>query len=85
MANVEMYINGEWTGKELEQMDVTNPATGETIASVPKGGSDEARAAVDAAAAALKEWRALTAEERSAYLFRWHQLPQTLCFLGPDV
>ena len=27
----------EWTGKELEQMDVTNPATGETIASVPKG------------------------------------------------
>ncbi|WP_271401798.1 NAD-dependent succinate-semialdehyde dehydrogenase [Salinicoccus roseus] len=74
MANVEMYINGEWTGKELEQMDVTNPATGETIASVPKGGSDEARAAVDAAAAALKEWRALTAEERSAYLFRWHQL-----------
>lgn len=74
MANFEMYINGEWTGKELEQMDVTNPATGETIASVPKGGSDEARAAVDAAAAALKEWRALTAEERSAYLFRWHQL-----------
>ncbi|MBY8909153.1 NAD-dependent succinate-semialdehyde dehydrogenase [Salinicoccus roseus] len=74
MANVEMYINGEWTGKELEQMDVTNPATGETIASVPKGGSDEARAAVDAATAALKEWRALTAEERSAYLFRWHQL-----------
>lgn len=74
MANVEMYINGEWTGKELEQMDVTNPATGETIASVPKGGSDEARAAVDAAAAALKEWQALTAEERSAYLFRWHQL-----------
>lgn len=74
MTNVEMYINGEWTGKELEQMDVTNPATGETIASVPKGGSDEARAAVDAAAAALKEWRALTAEERSAYLFRWHQL-----------
>ncbi|OZT77468.1 NAD-dependent succinate-semialdehyde dehydrogenase [Salinicoccus roseus] len=74
MANVEMYINGEWTGKKLEQMDVTNPATGETIASVPKGGSDEARAAVDAAAAALKEWRALTAEERSAYLFRWHQL-----------
>ncbi|KIH70714.1 NAD-dependent succinate-semialdehyde dehydrogenase [Salinicoccus roseus] len=74
MTNVEMYINGEWTGKELEQMDVTNPATGETIASVPKGGGDEARAAVDAAAAALKEWRALTAEERSAYLFRWHQL-----------
>ncbi|WP_342387942.1 NAD-dependent succinate-semialdehyde dehydrogenase [Salinicoccus bachuensis] len=74
MANVEMYINGEWTGKELEQMDVTNPATGETIASVPKGGSGEAKAAVDAAAAALKEWRALTAEERSAYLFRWHQL-----------
>ncbi|MEZ2458371.1 NAD-dependent succinate-semialdehyde dehydrogenase [Salinicoccus roseus] len=74
MANVEMYINGEWTGKELEQMDVTNPATGETIASVPKGGGDEARAAVDAAAAALKEWRALTAEERNAYLFRWHQL-----------
>lgn len=76
MSNVEMYINGEWTGKDLGQIDVVNPATGETIASVPKGGKKEAENAVDAAASALKDWQALTAEERSAFLFKWHELIQ---------
>lgn len=69
-----LYINGKWTGKELEQIDVVNPATNEIIATVPKGGKKEAEKAVDAAYEALQEWSKKTAEERSGFLFKWHHL-----------
>lgn len=74
MQKQEMYINGQWVGKDLEQIDVVNPATNELIATVPKGGAEEAKLAVDAAAAAFKEWSKKTAEERSNYLFQWYEL-----------
>lgn len=74
MRKQEMYINGQWVGKDLEQIDVVNPATNELIATVPKGGRKEAKLAVDAAAAAFKEWSKKTAEERSNYLFQWYEL-----------
>jgi succinate-semialdehyde dehydrogenase/glutarate-semialdehyde dehydrogenase len=64
-----LYINGEWreaaSGKTME---VTNPATGEVVATVAKGGADDAQAAIDAAQAAFASWSRLTAKERSAYL-----------------
>ena len=70
----EMYIDGKWTGKDLEQIDVINPATNELLATVPKGGEKEAKAAVDAASAAFPEWSKKTAEQRSDLLKKWHQL-----------
>jgi len=70
----EMYIDGKWTGKDLEQIDVINPATNELLATVPKGGKKEAKAAVDAAYAAFPEWSKKTAEQRSDLLKKWHQL-----------
>lgn len=70
----EMYIDGKWTGKDLEQIEVINPATNELLATVPKGGEKEAKAAVDAAYAAFPEWSKKTAEQRSDLLKRWHQL-----------
>lgn len=76
MKQYEMYIDGEWVGKELEPLYVENPATRETIASVPYGGAEAAASAVDAAHGALKAWSALTAEERSQYLYRWYSLIQ---------
>lgn len=61
-------------GKNLNRwMSPIRPRAKRSLPS-PREGAMRPRAAVDAAAAALKEWRALTAEERSAYLFRWHQL-----------
>ncbi|WP_106498581.1 NAD-dependent succinate-semialdehyde dehydrogenase [Lentibacillus sp. Marseille-P4043] len=69
-----MYINGKWVGEELEQIDVYNPATDDVIATIPKGGENEARQAVDAASTVFPEWSHKTAEERSKLLTKWHQL-----------
>ncbi|WP_138417612.1 NAD-dependent succinate-semialdehyde dehydrogenase [Aquibacillus sediminis] len=74
VTSYQLYINGQWCGKDLEQVNVVNPATDDVIATVPKGGTAEAKQAVDAAHEALVEWRQKTAEERSSYLIKWHQL-----------
>jgi len=66
------YINGEWCGKP--SIPVTNPATGETLAAVPRFGKEEAETAVAAAAAALPGWSAQTAQARSGLLRRWFDL-----------
>ncbi len=68
-----MYIDGQWVDAE-ERIDVANPATLEVIATVPKAKEKEAQAAVDAASAALPDWAAKTAAERSALLMNWFHL-----------
>ena len=71
---MNFYVNGEWTGDSLQTIDVVNPATGDIVDQVPKGGEKEAKAAVDAAHAAFPEWSAKTAQERSELLEKWHAL-----------
>ena len=62
-------IGGEWRGADSgASIAVTNPATGETIGSVPRCGRPETAAAIDAAYAALPAWRATTAAERGRLL-----------------
>jgi succinate-semialdehyde dehydrogenase/glutarate-semialdehyde dehydrogenase len=65
----QMFINGEWvdavSGKTYE---VKNPANGELVDTVPLGDVSEARAAVDAARAAFKEWANTAPDERAALL-----------------
>ncbi|WP_165010727.1 NAD-dependent succinate-semialdehyde dehydrogenase [Neisseria yangbaofengii] len=69
------YINGQWLAATGGQtIRVTNPANGETVGEVPDMGEQEARDAVDAAYAALPEWSAQTAQERSRILRRWFDL-----------
>ena len=67
------YIDGTWQNA-TQTYPVHNPATGDVIADVAKGGSAEAEQAVDAAARAFPAWRALTAKERSIKVRRWGQL-----------
>jgi len=71
---VRDYINGKWRavapGGALE---VADPATGETLARLPEGGTPELEAAVQAAAAAFPEWRSIPPEDRIQYLFRFKQ------------
>ncbi|MGG1480606.1 NAD-dependent succinate-semialdehyde dehydrogenase [Bacillus smithii] len=74
MKVAPMFIDGEWTGTELPTFDVINPANGEVIAAVPNGGKEEAKKAVDAAYNAFLSWSKKTAGERSALLYKWHQL-----------
>lgn len=66
-----LYINGEFcNAKSNQTFDVINPATGEVVETVAKGGAEDAQAAIDAAQAALQPWSRLTAKERYTYLTR---------------
>jgi malonate-semialdehyde dehydrogenase (acetylating)/methylmalonate-semialdehyde dehydrogenase len=68
---LDNYIAGRWTpvGAGADALDVTDPATGETLARVPLSGAAELDAAVLAARAALPEWRAVSAIGRARKLF----------------
>src|SRR5436305_1538451 len=65
----KQFIGGEWrdatSGKTFEVM---NPATLETIATVPDSGREDVLAAIDAAVAAQPGWAAKTALERGAII-----------------
>jgi succinate-semialdehyde dehydrogenase / glutarate-semialdehyde dehydrogenase len=67
------YIGGMWC-ESRERYPVRNPATGEIVAQVARGGAAETDQAIDAARAAFPGWRALTAKERGARVKRWGEL-----------
>jgi succinate-semialdehyde dehydrogenase / glutarate-semialdehyde dehydrogenase len=69
------YVNGEWIAADSSQtIDVTNPATGDVLGTIPKMGADETRRAIEAANAAYPAWRAKTAKERATILRKWFDL-----------
>jgi succinate-semialdehyde dehydrogenase/glutarate-semialdehyde dehydrogenase len=71
MRESPLFIGGRWVdGQTGGTFEVLNPATSEPIAAVPDGGPDQARAAVDAAAAAFPHWAAMTALARGAILLK---------------
>ena len=64
------YVDGAWVTPQTEtHLDVTNPATGETIAQVPISTKEDTDAAVAAAQAAFPGWRATPPLERARLLF----------------
>lgn len=70
-----MYIDGQWGDAESgATFDVTNPATGEKIDAVADGGRVDAKKAIEAAAKAFVHWSKTTAYQRSAYLYKAHQI-----------
>ena len=68
------YIDGRFVTGSGATISVDNPATGDIIGTVPKLGRAETRQAIDAAAAALPDWRARTGKERAVILRRWFDL-----------
>jgi len=71
----QAFIDGLWCDADNSQiLAVTNPATGDTLGTVPKMGAMETRCAIEAANRALPSWRALTAKQRSQRLRRWFEL-----------
>jgi malonate-semialdehyde dehydrogenase (acetylating) / methylmalonate-semialdehyde dehydrogenase len=75
VTRVPNYINGLWTDSHASEWhDVVNPATGETVASVPLDGATDVSAAVEAAAAAFPEWRRTPPEDRIQPLFKLKML-----------
>ena len=64
-----MLIAGERTeGAAGEGLDVVDPATEETIESVPRGTAADVDAAVEAADKAFGEWQKTDAEDRAKLL-----------------
>jgi malonate-semialdehyde dehydrogenase (acetylating)/methylmalonate-semialdehyde dehydrogenase len=75
ISKVANYINGHWTDStSSEWRDIVNPATGETLASVPLATADEVNAAVEAASNAFPEWRRTPPEDRIQPLFKLKML-----------
>ena len=71
----QAYVGGEWIDADSgATFPVTNPATGELIAAVPRLGAAETRRAIEAAERAYPAWRARTAKERAGVLRRWYEL-----------
>ena len=67
----QAYVDGAWVDADSgETFAVVNPATGETLAEVPRMGAEETRRALAAAERALPEWRARTAKDRARVLRR---------------
>lgn len=69
-----LYIYGDWVGDELDKLQVKNPATGESVGTVPNAGKKETRSAIEAADKAFSQWSQLTAYERSSYLEQLYEL-----------
>src|SRR5215217_4171343 len=65
------FVGGEWVDAvEGGTMEVLNPATGETIAEVPRGTQADVDRAVEAAKKALPEWLETTPAERAEVLLK---------------
>src|SRR5579871_2798438 len=71
----QCYIDGAWVGADSgATIPVKDPASGETLGTVPKMGAEETRRAIEAADRALPAWRAKTAKERAQILRRLYEL-----------
>ncbi len=69
------WLGGKWVGADTgESFTIKNPSTGESLAQVPMMGKAETARAIEHAALAQKQWRALTAKERSSRLRKWFEL-----------
>lgn len=67
------FIGGDWVVAD-EVIEITNPADGTSLGTVPRLGTEAARQAVGAAAEALVTWRHKTAKQRGVILRRWSEL-----------
>ena len=75
LLKTQAYINGSWVDSDDgSTFTVTNPATSEPIAEVASCGADETRRAIEAAEAAMVDWRRQSAKARAAVLRKWFDL-----------
>ncbi len=71
VSHYKNFVGGDWVDAvEGETEQILNPATGQTIAEVPKGTQADVDRAVDAAVRALPEWLETTPAERSELLLK---------------
>ncbi len=69
-GKVKNYVGGAWVESVgRDAADVTNPATGEKLGSVPMGTAGDVDAAVKAGQEAFKTWSQVPVAARARYLF----------------
>ncbi|HEY6093071.1 MAG TPA: CoA-acylating methylmalonate-semialdehyde dehydrogenase [Gemmatimonadales bacterium] len=75
MTTLRNYIGGEWVNAHAaDYLELTNPATGESLGRVPLCGTRDVADAVSAAQAAFPKWRETPPVVRARYLFKLKQL-----------
>src|SRR5579859_5225306 len=68
---IHNLIGGKWvTSTSPAGIELSNPATGESLGNSPAGSPAEVDAAVQAAHSAFASWRAVPAADRVQYLFK---------------
>src|SRR5690242_11362648 len=69
------YVDGRWTASEAaKSFEVTDPATGATVALVAALDAGQTTKAINAASRAFPAWRALLPQERAKILRKWFEL-----------
>ncbi len=75
LLETRAYVAGEWVGADDGgTFEVTNPARGDVICTVPNLGRAETKRAIAAAEIAQKDWAARTGKERAIILRKWFDL-----------
>ena len=75
MKTLRNYIGGEWIAPgSVDYLELTNPATGETLGKVPLSGARAVTEAVAAAQTAFLKWREVPPVVRARYLFKLKHL-----------
>ncbi len=64
-VETRLYINDKWQTGTEGTFEVINPATGETLANVQKGGESETHEAIKAAKKAFEEWSKTSPAQRA--------------------
>ena len=67
------YFAGKWVTSD-KTIDVTNPASGAVIGTIPALGKKETAEAIKAAEEAQKKWAATPAKQRGQILRKWYEL-----------
>ena len=71
----QAFINGKWVNaKSGKTFEVTDPASGKVIGTMPDMNKGDVEDAINAAAAAFPSFRKTTARERAQMLRKWYQL-----------
>jgi succinate-semialdehyde dehydrogenase/glutarate-semialdehyde dehydrogenase len=69
------FVRNQWVeAKSGKTFEVTNPADGEVITTVPDCDIEETEEAIQAAAKAFESWKKTTAKERAFILRKWFNL-----------
>ncbi|KAG5188879.1 succinate-semialdehyde dehydrogenase [NADP+] GabD [Tribonema minus] len=72
LSRDKAYVNGQWVAAESgKTFEISNPATGEMLTSVPTMAASDVNEAIAAAKAALPEWRDGSYKKREGALHKW--------------